>query len=124
MSPIATFSRLRRQRLFGNSPGSEKISLRRRLTWIVKDKTAFKNLLARLRSLFDTLYEMLDTVQQDSIQDDLRFLHLQMVNLVDKIEDIHALKSAMEALIGPQSDACSCAAVKTLRLELERNGSN
>jgi hypothetical protein len=120
VSPMASLTKLERRRILGSQyvPGEES-SMKKRVCWIVKDKRAFERLLGHLRCYTDNLHELLDGVQQDAMHDDIRFLHLQIISIADKLEDIRSIKLAMESIKGPGPDACSCAAVKETRMGLE-----
>jgi hypothetical protein len=93
--------------------------LQRQLAWVLHDKSRFDGLLATLRSLIDTLHQGLGDINPDSMREDVNFLRLKMVNLADKIDDIRSVSRAIEINEGPNSDACTCAIVKALRIGLE-----
>jgi hypothetical protein len=86
--------------------------LQRRLTWVLKDEAKFSRLITTISSLIDTLHQGLGDINLDTIREDVSFLRLQMVNLADKIEDVQSVGRAIEINDGPNSDACTCAAVK------------
>jgi HET-S-like prion-inhibition and propagation protein len=97
---------------------STNLSLKQRITWVARDQSALEKLLGKLKNFIDSLHEMLDTAHQQELRDDLRFFHLRLVNLTDRVEDLHSLNSAFQSRLPVNSDPCSCAAVKALRLEL------
>lgn len=105
--------------LNGTALDKKDLGLKRRCAWAVRDKKRFEALLSQLHTFMNTLYELLDGAQQDAIMEELGIMQLRMINLTNKVEDIHTLRSAFDAVEGSQSTASSCATVKALRIELE-----
>ncbi|OCK97201.1 uncharacterized protein K441DRAFT_675268 [Cenococcum geophilum 1.58] len=93
--------------------------VRSQITWVLQDKSKFDRLLAIMRSLIDVLHQGLGDINFDTMREDIGFLRLQMVNLADKIDDVRSVTQAIEINEGLDSDACTCAVVKALRIGME-----
>ncbi|KAI4163965.1 MAG: hypothetical protein LQ342_002462 [Letrouitia transgressa] len=113
LSAVQIHFRRQISHIFKGSPG-------RRLLWVAKDQVSCEKLLMKLRGLIDVLHEILSDAQQDHIRNDLRFLNLSLINLSDRIDDLHSLQLALQASPQPNTEICCCAAIKSLRMELEQ----
>ncbi|KAF8437056.1 prion-inhibition and propagation-domain-containing protein, partial [Terfezia claveryi] len=90
----------------------------RKMIWIVADKADFENLIRQIGFFVQRLVDLLDGQQQEIMRNDIRVLLLNVVALNDKLDELKAIQSSVELVVGQDNPMASSAAVKHLRMQL------
>lgn len=90
----------------------------RKMVWIVADKADFENLIRQIGFFVQRLVDLLDDQQQEIMRNDIRVLLLNVVALNDKLDELKAIQSSVELVVGQDNPMASSAAVKHLRMQL------
>ncbi|KAI5800426.1 prion-inhibition and propagation-domain-containing protein, partial [Peziza echinospora] len=93
--------------------------LPKRLWWVVAEKEDFEKMVRQIGFFVQRLVDLLDDQQQEVMRNDIRVLLLNVVAMNDKLEELRAIKTSVEMVVGEDSPIASSAAVKYLRMELE-----
>jgi len=90
----------------------------RKMMWVVADKADFENLVRQIGFFVQRLVDLLDGQQQEVMRNDIRLLLLNVVALNDKLDELKAIQSSVELVVGQDNPMASSAAVKHLRMQL------
>ncbi|KAF8417388.1 prion-inhibition and propagation-domain-containing protein [Tirmania nivea] len=90
----------------------------RKMIWVVADKGDFENLVRKIGFFVQRLVDLLDGQQQEIMRNDIRVLLLNVVALNDKLDELKAIQSSVELVVGHDNPMASSAAVKHLRMQL------
>lgn len=95
--------------------------LPRRLWWAMADKNGFESLVRQIGFFVQKLVDFLDDHQQEIMRSNIRMLLLNVVALHDKLDELKAIQTSVEFVVGEDSPIASSAAVKHLRIELQHD---
>jgi len=90
----------------------------RKMFWVAADKVDFENLVRQIGFFVQRLVDLLDGQQQEIMRNDIRVLLLNVVALNDKLDELKAIQSSVELVVGQDNPMASSAAVKRLRMQL------
>ena len=90
----------------------------RKMMWVVADKADFENLVRQIGFFVQRLVDLLDGQTQEVMRNDIRVLLLNVVALNDKLDELKAIQSSVELVVGQDNPMASSAAVKHLRMQL------
>lgn len=90
----------------------------RKMWWVCADKADFENMVRQIGFFVQRLVDLLDGQQQEVMRNDIRVLLLNVVSLNDKLEELKAIQSSVELVVGLDNPIASSAAVKHLRMQL------
>ena len=92
--------------------------LPRKMWWVCADKADFEDMVRQIGFFVQRLVDLLDGQQQEVMKNDIRVLLLNVVSLNDKLDELKAIQSSVELVVGLDNPIASSAAVKRLRMQL------
>ena len=107
---------LLRARLIQNSNAFSQ-----RLRWATIDKSKFEDYVSQIRVFVQELWRLLDPLRQDEMASGLQMVLSHVISMSRKVEDLHALKDALEhsSMISGStnfgSESASLASVATIK---------
>jgi len=96
----------------------------RRLIWAKKDRQGFKEMLDTIGQLISKLYDFLDILAIEEIQNELKLMQLKLIAMATKIDDIQLLKEAFSITTAKDSTIETIAFLRILNIDPQMPGTS